>query len=144
MSLTKIERAFLEPKNTTHRQYEALRAYFVDKVPSAEAAAKFGYKPGSFRVLCHQFRRDLDRAFFLQSGSQDVATRTKESRRRDRVRETVITLRKQNISFYDICMALETEGNKRSSVGVWKILDQEGFARLPRRKDDERPISIDP
>ena len=70
--LTDIERAFLEPVNATHRQYEALRAYFVDKVPSKEAAERFGYTPGSFRVLCHDFRSDLARPFFLSEGRRRV------------------------------------------------------------------------
>ena len=48
--LTDLERVFLEPANATHRQYEALRAFFVDKVPSKEVAERFGYTPGSFRV----------------------------------------------------------------------------------------------
>src|SRR5881409_1968390 len=56
--LTDLARFFLEPSNTTHRQYEALRAYFVEHLPSAEAARRFGYTPGSFRVLCHEFRRN--------------------------------------------------------------------------------------
>jgi hypothetical protein len=45
-----MARFFLEPANPTHRQYEALRAYFVDHLPSAEAAQRFGYSAGSFRV----------------------------------------------------------------------------------------------
>lgn len=54
--LTKEARIFLEPKSPTHRQYEALRAYFVERLSSDEAAQRFGYTPGSFRVLCHEFR----------------------------------------------------------------------------------------
>jgi hypothetical protein len=50
-----------------HRQYEALRAYFLDGRPSQEVAARFGYTPGSFRVLCHEFRQDPARPFFLAS-----------------------------------------------------------------------------
>ena len=57
-----LARRFLEPANATQRQYEALRAFFVDGLPSAEAAARFGYSPGSFRVLVHQFRQDPRRA----------------------------------------------------------------------------------
>ena len=56
---------FLEPSNSTHRQYEALRAFFVDGVPSAEVAIRFGYTPGSFRVLVHQFRNQPERDFFI-------------------------------------------------------------------------------
>jgi hypothetical protein len=49
-------RTFLTPSNATHRQYEALRAYFVERLSGTEAARRFGYTPGSFRVLVHQFR----------------------------------------------------------------------------------------
>jgi hypothetical protein len=40
--LTELERAFLEPTDPTHRQYEALRAYFVEGLPSQEVAKRFG------------------------------------------------------------------------------------------------------
>jgi hypothetical protein len=61
-------RFFLEPINPLHRQYEALRAYFIEGLPSPEAARRFGYSPGAFRVLCHQFRRaeDLQERFFRE------------------------------------------------------------------------------
>ena len=45
-----LARRFLEPANSKHRQYEALRAFFVHQIPSAEAAARFGYTPGSFQA----------------------------------------------------------------------------------------------
>ena len=60
-----LARRFLEPSNSAHRQYEALRAFFVDGVPSAEAAARFGYTSGSFRVLVHQFRNRPPRSFSI-------------------------------------------------------------------------------
>src|SRR5881398_3252563 len=63
--LTDLARIFLEPTNSTHRQYEALRAFFVEGLSGAEVARRFGYTPGSFRVLVHQFRQDPHRHFFL-------------------------------------------------------------------------------
>ena len=63
--LTKWAKAFIEPSNTTHRQYEALRAFFVDGIPGKEVANRFGYTEGSFRVLAHQFRQNPHREFFL-------------------------------------------------------------------------------
>jgi hypothetical protein len=51
----------------------------------------------------------------------------------------VIALRKQNLSIYDISRVLETKGDKISPVSVSIILNEEGFARLPRRRDEERP-----
>jgi len=130
---------FLAPANATHRQYEALRAYFVEHWPSAEVATRFGYTPGSFRVLCHQFRQNPQRPFFLlpQKGPR-VAPK------RDRVRDQVIALRKQNLSIYDISAALKHAGHPLSPVAVSLILQEEGFARLPQRRDDERPPTARP
>jgi hypothetical protein len=56
-ALTSESRFFLEPASSAQRQYEALRAYFVEGVSSAEVSRRFGYTSGSFRVLCHHFRR---------------------------------------------------------------------------------------
>ena len=137
--LTSWARAFLEPVNATHRQYEALRAFFVDGVTSKEAARMFGYTEGSFRVLAHQFRQNPNRQFFLPPSKGPHAAPKK-----DRVRETVITLRKQNLSIYDISDVLAKEGHKISPVSVSYILEEEGFARLPRRYDEERPSTIKP
>src|SRR5438876_11770318 len=99
--LTDLARFFLEPSNTTHRQYEALRAYFVEHLPSAEAARRFGYTPASFRVLCHELRRNPRRPFFLSHATSPQAVPKK-----DRARETTVAWRKQNLSTYDISRAV--------------------------------------
>jgi hypothetical protein len=132
--LTELERVFLEPTNPTQRQYEALRAYFVEGLPSHEVAKRFGYTPGSFRVLCHQFRHNPQRSFFIlpQKGPHTAP-------KRDQARDHVIALRKQNFSIYDISEALKTEGHRLSPGAISLILKEEGFARLPRRYDDDRP-----
>jgi hypothetical protein len=131
--LTTVARFFLKPANATHRQYEALRAYFVDHLPSTEVAHRFGYSPGSFRVLTHQFRQNPERAFFLspQKGPQ-------ASPKTDRVRDKVVALRKQNLSIYDISRVLEESGHRVSPVAISLTLKEEGFARLARRRDEER------
>jgi hypothetical protein len=134
-----LSRHFLQPTNTTHRQYEALRAYFVDRLPSAEAARRFGYTPGSFRVLVHQFRQDPTRQFFLPSARQS-GPRGKQNRLRDQV----VALRKENLSIYDISRALSREGQSISPAAAAEILQAEGFARLPRRRDEERPAGPRP
>jgi len=128
-----MARNFLEPSNSTHRQYEALRAYFVENLPSAEVAHRFGYTPGSFRILCHHFRQDPKRQFFLPPAKGPQA-----SPKTDKVREIVVTLRKQNLSIYDISRTLDAQGKGISPVAVSLILKEEGFARLPRRADEER------
>lgn len=138
-NITDVAPFFLEPKNSTHRQYEALRAYFVDNLPSDQAARKFGYTPGSFRVLCHQFRQHPERQFFCPPPKGPQAPKKK-----DRVRERIIALRKKNLSIYDIKEQLKEEGVQLSPPAVSTILTQEGFAKLPRRKDEERPDNVRP
>ena len=132
--LTDLQRHFLEPKNAVHRQYEALRSFFIDRLASAKAAAKFGYTPGSFRILCHQFRHNPDWEFFLPSRRAP-----RPNPRRDRVREQIVALRKKNLSIYDISRVLAGQGDRRSPAAVAILLNEEGFERLPRRRDEERP-----
>ena len=135
-NLTKF---FLEPANSTHRQYEALRAYYVEGLSSAEAAKRFGYTPGRFRVLCHEFRRNSQREFFRPPAKGPQA-----SPKVDKVREAVMALRKQNLSIYDISRALEEAGSPLSPAAISLILKEEGFTRLPRRRDEERPPGTRP
>ena len=138
-NITPLANAFLQPRNSTHRQYEALRAYFVEGLPSAEAARRFGYSPGGFRVLCHQFRQDPQRAFFLPPNKGPAA-----APKRDRAREKVIALRKQHLSVYDISRSLEETDDRLSPAAISLILKEEGFARLPRRRDEDRPRATRP
>src|SRR5471030_1709793 len=122
--LTPLADFFLVPENPLHRQYEAFRAYFVDGLPSAEVARRFGYSPGSFRVLCHQFRHDGDHraAFFAarRPGPNHAPVR-------DLVRERVVALRKQYLSVFDIQRALVAEGHATSIHSLTILLREEGF-----------------
>jgi hypothetical protein len=137
--LTDMAQFFLKPSNAAHRQYEALRAYFIEHLPSAEAARLFGYTPGSFRVLCHEFRRNPKRAFFHPPVKSPKVVPEKA-----RVRETIVSLRKQNLSIYDINRALAQNDQALSPPAIAAVLKEEGFARLPRRPDEERPAVVRP
>jgi hypothetical protein len=132
--LTDPAQAFLQPANATHRQYEALRAFFIDQLPSKEAARRFGYSEGSFRVLVHHFRQNPSRPFFLAP-----AKGPQQAPKSDPVRDHIVQARKQNLSIYDIERLLQGQGHPLSPAYIGIILKQEGFARLPRRADDERP-----
>jgi hypothetical protein len=118
-SLTQCGRFFSNPRHPRQRQYEAFRAYFLEKRQSAEVARAFGYTPGSFRVMCHQFRRDPDPEFFV-SGRPGPKTQPKKSP----VRKRIVELRKMN---------------RLSPTAVREVLKEEGFAALPRRLDEDRP-----
>ncbi len=132
---------FTSPQQSLQRQYEALRAFFVEDLPSAEAARRFGYSPGAFRVLCHQFRHNPDKrsGFFRlpQHGPRSAPAR-------DSVRQLAVAMRKRNLSVYDIQRELAEETHPISINALSVLLREEGFARLPRRRDEERPIHVRP
>jgi hypothetical protein len=56
MKDTFCSRFFLEPTQTLHRRYEALRAVFVDQQPQMEVAQRFGYTYATLRRLVSDFR----------------------------------------------------------------------------------------
>ncbi|MGH8895166.1 MAG: hypothetical protein ACRDWY_17965, partial [Actinomycetes bacterium] len=86
-------------------------------------------------MLCSDFRRDANRDFF-----RDVRRGPQTQPRKDAVRERVVALRKRNLSVYDIRDELERSGkNRLSATAIQEVLRDEGFSRLPRRADDERP-----
>src|SRR5215467_10474113 len=132
---------FLAPASPLQRQYEALRAFFVDEEASADVARRFGYSPGAFRVLCHQFRHNPEKraSFFRQPqrGPQSAPLR-------DRVRDLVVAMRKRNLSVYDMQRELAASGHTISINSLIILLQEEGFSRLPRRADDERPPTVKP
>jgi len=121
--------------------FEKIAAYFVDEEPSADVARRFGYSPGAFRVICYQFRHDPQKraAFFRlpQRGPQS-------SPARDRVRDLAVAMRKRNLSVYDMQRELAAAGHIISINSLTILLREEGFSRLPRRADDERPVTVKP
>ena len=131
--LTACRRFFLEPSSPRQRQYEALRAYFIDECSSEDAARQFGYSPGAFRVLCHQFRRRALPEMFAA-----VKTGPRTQPKKSRAHERIVELRKRNYSVYEISAALRDDGMDLSATAVREVLSAEGFAPLPRRLDEER------
>ena len=119
--------------------YEALRAYFVEDRPSHEVARAFGYSTGSFRVLCHQFRRDPNPEFFVSP-----ARGPREQPKKSKALDLAVALRKQNHSVYEISQALKERSMPLSPTAVRELLQAQGFAPLPRRMDEERPAQPGP
>jgi hypothetical protein len=132
--ITVCRRFFQAPRAAKHRAYEALRAYFLEGRPSHAVARTFGYTPGTFRVMCHQFRRDPAPTFFVAPPRGPQRQPKKAA-----TRERIVTLRKRNYSVYEISEALKERQLALSPTAVREVLAAEGFAPLPRRLDDERP-----
>jgi hypothetical protein len=82
----------------------------------------------------------MERDFF-----RDLARGPQSRPRKDAVRARIVALRKKNYSVYDIRDELEHSGSDRlSATAIQEVLREEGFARLPRRLDEERPTASRP
>ena len=79
MDTSYASRFFLEPKQTFQRQYEALRAVFVDAEPLDQVAARFGYKSSALKSMASRFRADCRRGvtppFFSRMVAGDLPDR---------------------------------------------------------------------
>jgi hypothetical protein len=139
MDATDCRHYFERPKTASQRQYEALRAYFIEELPSGKVARRFGYTAAAFRMLCYDFRRGKLPDFF-----EVRRPGPRQANKKEGVRDIVVELRKRNYSIYDISRALKDKGMPIGPTAARKILIDEGFAPLPRRLDEERPVGVGP
>jgi transposase len=132
---------FTEPAGASQRRYEALRAYFLDEMPAAEVADRFGYSTASVHQMATLLRRGR-LALFAETRPGPKGPRKATGQLRARVLE----LRAAGHSVAEIAVALAGEGMPVSAQTVWQILDAEGMPRLPRRDDGRRgpPARLDP
>lgn len=81
---------FLEPAETYHRRYEALRAFFVEERCLKEIAKQFGYRHSSLRSLVSRFRTQLQAGktlpFFQNQTEDELSIRIAGSSRPARKR----------------------------------------------------------
>jgi hypothetical protein len=88
MDVNRCRQFFLDAESTTyHRQYEALRAIFIDELTQNDVADKYGYTHGSMRQLVHRFRTAV------RSGSPPPFFRSPKSAGRRKPMPTAPTIR---------------------------------------------------
>src|SRR4029077_7193205 len=68
----------------------------------------------------------------------------REQPKKSRAHGQVVALRKRNYSVYEISQTLKEQGTPLSATAVREMLAAEGFAPLPRRLDEERPVRVGP
>jgi hypothetical protein len=124
---------FAAPTGAGQRRYEALRAYFLEELPAAQVADRFGYSTASV----HQM------ATLLRTGKLSLFAESKPGPKGPRkvtgtVRSRVLQLRAAGHSVAEIAEALTADGMPVSAQTVWQILDAEGLPRLPRRDEGRR------
>jgi hypothetical protein len=137
---------FLKYHTIAQKQYEALRAFFVDKLSAKEAAEKFGYTLRAFNSLVTDFRNTLkkdrhkgnDPFFQVRNKGRTIKKDTAD------IHKLILEMRKKNYSVADIKTALDAKNYSVSERYISLMLDKQGFARLPRRSNNfkaalERP-----
>ena len=132
---------FTDPGSAAQRRYEALRAYFLDQMPAAEVADRFGYSTASVHQMATLLRKGRLNLFAeARPGPKGPRKATGALRAR------VLELRAAGHSVTEIAAALTREGMPVSAQTCWQILDAEGLPRLPRRDQGHRgpPARLDP
>jgi transposase len=131
---------FTAPAGAAQRRYEALRAYFLEEMPAAEVADRFGYSTASVHQMATMLRKGK-LALFTEGkpGPKGPRKATGELRAR------VLALRAAGHSVSEIAAALTGQGLPVSAQTAWQILDAEGIPRLPRRDEGRRgpPARLD-
>ena len=132
---------FTEPASSAQRRYEALRAYFLDEMPAAEAADRFGYSTASIHQMASLLRQGR---LTLFAGTRPGPKGPRKAT--GQLRQRVLELRAAGHSVTEIAAACTSEGMPVSAQTVWLILDAEGLPRLSRRDDGRRgpPARLDP
>jgi hypothetical protein len=128
---------FLTPSNPTHKLYEALRAFYVDRLSAADVAQKFGWSTSYFNKLRSQFHRAVDSGnppqFFQEKTRGPTAIPVEES-----VQHLILALRKNAYSIVDIQAVLQAQGQPLSLRRIHAVLTFHGFPRLPKRSQQEK------
>src|SRR6266540_4139280 len=123
---------FADPQDTAQRRYEALRAYFLESATAAQAAARFGYAESSVQAMVRDFRAG-DRDFFARRRPGPATAPAKQAARAE-----VLRLRQAGHSVTEITQALATTATPLNRTGIWELLRDEGFERLPTRPAGQR------
>jgi hypothetical protein len=127
---------FSKPKNTEHRRYEALRAFFIGELSANEAAKKFGFSKAYFKKIRYLYSTMIKNGnypFFNQKKKGPKNRSTNE-----KIVEQIVELRKKNHSVGDIKTILDSLKNPLALATINNILKDQGFAPLPRRTRKER------
>jgi len=129
---------FSAPEQVNHRRYEALRAFHVEGLTHAQAAARFGYTRWAMVNLVREHR----------AGRLDLFAPTRKpgpppgsAPAKDRARGRVIALRRQGLSTYEISTQLAVEHTPLNRTSVAEILTEEGFGRLLRHPEPAASIN---
>ena len=140
-----IEDYFANPALSYHRQYLAMRSFFFTQETAEVVANKYGYTVSTVYTMAKHFKNHLKKC--MEEG-EDPFFRIVKSGRKQIVRdgeivEIILKYRKKQLSVPDIKILLDGSGHQVSEGFIYKVCDENGFARLPKRSREERQELMD-
>lgn len=136
MSNIDLELYFLNPQSKKQKQYEAIRAFAVDKLSAQEVANKFNYKLSSVYTFI-KMAKSGEINFFPQPKKGP-----KQRHIPFEVQKQIFRYRNKNLSHTDICELLNKKGIDISAQTVSRILTDAGFEKLQRRTNKELGLTV--
>ena len=131
---------FANPVQPLHRQYLALRRFFYDGKSAEEVAKEYGYSTHSVYAMAKNFKARLKKDGRDGAGLffQDIKMGRPKQERDSEVEDIIIGFRKKQLSVPDIKIFLDGKGYDVSEGFIYRVCDENGFARLPKRSKEER------
>lgn len=131
-----LELFFLKPDSKKQKQYEAVRAFVVDKFSAQQVADKFNYKLSSVYTFIKN----------AKSGEIDFFPEQKMGPKQRQVsfevQKQIFRYRNQNLSHIDISERLNKNEIEISAQTVSRILTDAGFPKLKRRTNKELGLTL--
>ena len=124
---------FAEPSSAVHRQYLALRKFFADGYTAEQVANECGYSTNTIYSMVRDFKEKINNNDYEDPFFKGTKTGRKPIDHKGEIEETVINLRKKYYSVPDILIATDAMGMGLTIYSIEKIINDAGFARLPKR-----------
>jgi len=137
---TDVIQFFANPSQPLHRQYLALRCFLYEGKTAEESAAEYGYTTHSIYAMAKNFKIRLRHS--EQSGAElffqeQKMGRPKQERDNELVK-IIVNFRKKQLSIPDIKIFLDGKGYDVSEGYIYRVCDENGFTRLPKRSKEQR------
>jgi len=131
-----LELFFKNPASKKQKQYEAVRAFVVEKLSAKEIAEKYCYKLSSVYTFIKM----------AKSGEINFFPETKKGPKQRHfsfeIQKQIFRYRNKNMSHTDICNLLNQKGIQISAQTVSRILVDAGFEKLKRRSNKELGLTV--
>jgi hypothetical protein len=135
-----VEQYFAKPSQALHRQYLAMRSFLFEGDTAEGVAAKYGYTVSTVYTIARDFKTRMAECLRMGEDSffQVLKPGRKTSVRDDDLVQNIVSLRKKHLSIPDIKIFLDGKGYNVSEGFIYRVCDDNGFARLPKRSKWER------